>query len=923
MRFRSVFWWWALSLMVLVAGCGNSRPSVFTGGPGELGSVVLPLSGQFFLGVPVAEAQIRLLASDGSEVAVTQTDASGNFFFERPRGLDRFRVAASLAGSGLTFTKDVENLGEQAPFLAINVPTTLAGQLLQSGQAASVADAEGQVASALGLGSLNVLEDSPRSPFSHLGFFLTIAQDSGFGEFSVAAISAQGQALPPYRMTLSTLRLPWGALEAELKALLEPSRQVQLVAESQAEAASSGNFLTGIFQGLGSKVVSNAEDTTLTWTGHLLGFNYGANAQFALINQKLDALAAGLDQLSQQLADSTFQSAASSLNPAISNLQTLQNEADQAARANPITNQPQAVPPDTATYLSTIAGFTAQTALAQIQNLCLGLNGNTNLVILGAAVSLQDYNFSPTAQPFTNLLGMPVRTNALLGKALTTYQTYAGYQTMAVNYLGENVHIPANSLDMVVLTRTAQDITNQAAASLALQRQQLPRYLPSDQILVDLQFGIMWYLPIQDKMDWYSARSFASSFSLAGADGVTYGAWHLPTAEEFRTLQQRGRLVKKAAQDKSVAKNSDGGEGDYGRVGQGISSLGFQNAKLLDSDGSVWMTRYYYNVDNFPNSQEQTVDHFRLNHESSNVKGAKTSDKYPVILCRSIVNSNSALSGTSVIPVVYPVYNEVGPDLYAAQAIQSGEVAALGQLVGLGDVSQADGAQTATVGLNYQVTVGGKFRAGTNSVGQDENIPSQTFTFALDTNQAHTVEPQSQNTTLAQVLAYSLTPTQNLFVPFFGVSNLDGSPGVLRYHTDPGGSLDSITLQVQSYGVTGDALVSLSASGIVDAAPTQRQLSSLLIAPRNVLFPSDQSGQIQSFIAVGFYDDQTVEDLTQQVEWTLVDPSGNPVPTTSAELSTNPLGTLKLLSGDTPNFTINASVPGGPSDSTAIRVTTF
>jgi hypothetical protein len=542
---------------------------------------------------------------------------------------------------------------------------------------------------------------------------------------------------------------------------------------------------------------------------------------------------------------------------------------------------------------------------------------------LGAAVSLQGYNFSPLDQPFTNLLGMPVRTNTLLDTALTTYQTYAGYQTMAVNYPGENVHVPANSLQMVLLTREAQDATNQAAASLALQRQQLPRYLPSDSVMVDLQFGIMWYLPIQSKMSWNAARSFASSFSLAAADGVTYSAWHLPTAEEYKTLQQRGRLVRKATQDHTVAKNSDGGEGDYGRVGQGIAALGFKNANLLNSDGDVWMTRYYYNVDNFPNSQEQTVDYFRLNHESSNVKGAKTSDSYPVILCRSIVDSDTALAGSTVIPVVYPVANEVGPDLYAAQAIQAGEVAALGQLVSLGGVSQGDGDPTATVDLNYEVTVGGEFRAGTSSVGQDENIPSKTFSYTLSSNQAHTVEPQSQNTTLAQVLAYSLTPTQNLFVPYFDVSNLDGSPGLLQYHTDPGGSIDSITLKAQSYGISGNSLVSLSTTGVVDASPTQRQLSSLLIAPRNVLFPSDQVGQLQAFIAVGFYDDKTVEDLTQQVQWTLTDPNGSPVPSTSAKLSTNPLGSLMIESEDTPKFNVNASFPGGPSDSTEVEITTF
>jgi hypothetical protein len=104
-------------LVLLIAGCGNSQSSVFTAGDG--GGGALPLSGKFFLGVPVAGAQVRLLAPDGSEVAQSQTDASGNSFLQRPSGLNSFRVAASLTGSNLTFTRDVENLGEQAPFLAI------------------------------------------------------------------------------------------------------------------------------------------------------------------------------------------------------------------------------------------------------------------------------------------------------------------------------------------------------------------------------------------------------------------------------------------------------------------------------------------------------------------------------------------------------------------------------------------------------------------------------------------------------------------------------------------------------------------------------------------------------------------------------------------------------------------------------------
>lgn len=917
--------WGLLFLIVLVSvlGCESRDDLVFTGTSTQ-DSGVLPLSGKLFLGVQVPGATVELLAPDGGVLAQTVTDASGNFFFQRPEGLAAFRVKATLAGSSLAFTRDVQVSGSEVPFLVVNVPSTLVGQLLSSGQQTDLAAAEAQVAAALGLSpeALAMLEESRRSPFSHLGFFLTIAQQGGFGDFSVSSLLAQGETAPPYLHTLETLDQPWAALEQELVDLLEPTRQRSLVFVGGSLLSSSAGLLGGIFQGLGSKVVSNAEEATLTWTGHLLGFNYGINAQFQMINQKLDALAAGIEALSDQLTNSTFSTANSLISPYISNLQTLQTQADQAARVSQLTDLPQKVPPDTATYLSSVGSFTAQAALLDIQKACLGTNGATNLVTLGAAISLEDYNFSPTDQPFVSLLGMPVRSNALLDKALTTYQSYAGYQTMAANYLGENVHTPANALSMVTLTRTASDTTNQAAYSLALQRQQLPRYLPSDNVLVDLQNGIMWYLPIQDKMNWSQARSFALSFNLAAADGVTYTQWHLPTEEEFKTLQTRGRLVKKSAQDTSIAKNSDGGEGDYGRSTQGVSALGFNNAGVFNSDGDLWMTQYSPLVDNIPSSQTQNVAYFRLNHQHSNVKGAKASDEYPVILCRSILNG-PAVIGQNVAPVVYPEVDFIGPDLRGGQPLQAGEVAALGQLAAIGSPSPDTGSSTPTFPLTYTITLGGQFRAGTSSVGQDENLRTATYNIQVNSNQSHTVEPNSNSTTLAQVLSYLLEESQNLFVPYVEVSNFDGSPGQMTNHTNPGGGPAQVTLKAQSFGANASGLVTLEGSGPVTVSPSNRQLVSLLITPRNVLFDSDNSGQTQDFLAVGFYDDLTVEDLTQEATWTLTDPGGNPVPGTAAKLSTSPLGTLEILSSQVPQFSINASIPGGPQDSTLVQVTTF
>lgn len=905
----------------LLGGCGSDSSSVFTGTAGQEVALdaPLPIAGKLFVGVPVAGAAVELVSPQGV-LAQTVTDESGNFFFERPAGLSAFRVRATLPNSSLVFTRDVRVTGANAPFVLVNVPSTLVGQLMAGGQT-DLAAAEAQVAAALGLSvdALGVVEESRHTPFSHLGFFLTIAQQGPFGDFSVTKILAQGTVEPPYLHDLETLDQPWASLEQELVSLLEPVRTTSLAAAQASQAQSSAGLLTGIFQGLGEKVVSNAEESALTWTGHLLGFNYGINAAIEGINAKLDTIVMGIDDLSAQLANSTFSTANDQLSQSISDLQTLQNDADLAVENTQLTDVPQAIPSDTSSFLTALGNFSAQSTLTSIQKACLGLNQETNLVTLGAAISLQDYNFNPPSQPFVELMGMPVRSNMLLDQALTTYQVYAGYQTMATNVLAENAHAPSGALNMVSLSRTASALTSQAAYSMALQRQQLPRYLPSDNVLVDLQNGIMWYLPIQSPMKWNDARSFAAGFSLPGADGVVYKAWHLPTQEEFETLQTRGRLVKQKIQDSSVAKNSDKGEGDYGRTTQGIAALGFTNAKVFDSDGNVWMTRYYYNVDNFPNSLGLTRDYFRLNHESSNVRGGSASDKNPVILCRSILNTDVALFGSTVYPVVYPPAVEVGPDLVPGQALQAGEVAALGQLTAIGD-PVVNGDQV-TFPLTYSITLGGKFRAGTNSVGQDEDVTPATYTYQVDTNQPHTVEPNSQSTTLAQVLSYSIAEVQNLFAPYTEVSNFDGNPGQLTNHTDPGGQPSQVTLQAESFGANASGLVTLKSSASATASPTNRSLVSLLVTPRNVLFPGATPSQ--PFLAVGFYDDLTVEDLTQQVTWTITDPSGNPVPSTTAELSINPKGTLKINGALVPMFNLNAAFPGGPTDTTKIQVTQF
>jgi hypothetical protein len=212
---------WNIKILILLfcclvaAGCGNDN-SDFVFNPSTTPTVNGTVAGKLFLGTPIPDVPITVESFDGTALASTNTDNSGNFVMSGSFPAD-FRVVAR-PDSSIAFSREVRGFSSEGVFAAITVQTSLASLLAQAQPGTALADHEAAIRRGLGLGeneSLAKLNESVNENFSQLAFFAEAQQNGGVQAY-IEQLLASERLERPLRLRRETLSVDLSGLPPAL-----------------------------------------------------------------------------------------------------------------------------------------------------------------------------------------------------------------------------------------------------------------------------------------------------------------------------------------------------------------------------------------------------------------------------------------------------------------------------------------------------------------------------------------------------------------------------------------------------------------------------------------------------------------------------------------------------------------------------------
>lgn len=919
-----------------LSGCGSdgasslAPPVAFPSPPPPPANQLYVVSGRVELGVPGAGAQVTALALDGTQLAQVQAGPSGCFLFTQPMPV-HFRVVARLGAQ--LFSAEVRNYDGRGRFVHINVPTSMVS--LAAANSLELAAAEARVRSILAIpGGTSLesgIEESGRAPFSHFKFFVEAGRAGG--PTSLAQQLLNDGRRHVFRLDRATLDGPISNVAAELQPLLLRIRQHPPVRLSLAGTSLLGDGVAKdlkdlIVDGVTSNVRDTITNAIWTWSAERMGLQYGTGPELDAILNGLLEVQGGLAKLDTAILQSEFVAEMRAVNTTTQNLDLLVQANTQAGQALgyvpgtggsiiPTAPRDPNVGGKIPDFVNSVGSFQAGLDLQTLQRYSLGLNNNSNLITSSFSYETVQIGADRPAR-FANF---PLRSNGILNQFLQAQTYLDGYQSLALHYLGENAH---SGLGVVGKIETATANVTRANQLQTQARQQAPALLVSDEILVDLENGLMWYLVAFDETTYAKAHSAASTYSKT-INGVTLSHWRIPTKNECISLQQRGRYVKSSLKAKypNTPVNSNTGEEDTGTSLRGLSALGFldldrtksDGSPVFDQKGSVWYEDYSTPSQGSYNGPWilQANQEFHLNLANDNTNSEDSDKNRPYLICRTLGTQTLLVAGDYGSVTQGPVYpTSPIPSDWTMDEIQDGEFPSLGVPTALGTASATAG--NLTLPISYRVNLGGTFQntQGPNDAGARSNT---TPAYNYDRNVTASV-PSSPPSFSANNANFVIRNTPDESGQFFlknsGATNSTVTATITAEHI---GGLNPAT---NFYPVT------LSSSTSLTQAAPPRKLTSLLLLPGNRLYTfPNQTSDSDLFQVLAFYDDKSVLDVSTACTLTIVDNATSLNVTEGAKfVNANPYQQLNLVLSQlrTQNLsTLNVTATfGGLSTSTIL-----
>ncbi len=925
----------ALSLGAI--GCGSSQDDFVVTGSAPADTSRSALAASLKLGLRgAANAPFEVRDSAGGILARGTTDAAGNFVLNGVTLPSNFRLVATV-GNGVQLSREVRGFTPDTN-LSVTIASTLVSELMQRNSELTLPQAEEQVAGRLGLerGALESSFESEVAPFSQLAFLAAASEAGGWQTFLGTVLDQieNGQAGSPFLLSSLSLDEDFSGLDPALASVLEDQIQderFQMVLKTSRFAelpdiigpiSGEGRQTRTAAQTLPSGISAQMLDSLLgtihdqvrdvVWTHIADGanFNYGTTAMLEEVQAQLDQVQDSLDDLQWSSDNSDIATAAGLMSSDITNFEKYNTDLTSWNLSSFITAtpQPQTPDPSVSAFVSQVSNYIVSTALLDIQKYMLPSGGDTtNILTTNRKVVLSDTYGISIDPRFGNY---PVRSSSLFAQLMAPFHYYGYYQMVGANLLAEQSHINANSPKPSSDMLAAVAPIDQVAVSLKQQRGQLPLATFDNSVFVDLQAGLMWYTAVQPSNSVSGAVAAADKFSTTvyttDADGnrvgITYSDWHVPSVGEMAILQSRGAAVTDVGRDTSVL--SDGDSAKEKSV-QGLAGLGFTGLQSLDKQGDVVYASYAYTgksgdkvysdgstgweVLNTSGFQGNTV--FQLNQFPLNVNTI-TSQK-PYFLVRSI--------GTPVVPASFR--NGTPTDQFPfpwSSTLQNNEFLPLGYVSGILSMGGITLEQLQAT-LNISVTIGGSFSAGGDSYDYPDHFYAKTFvtSTADGPNKLNELVFFDNNGSTAPV---TVKPS-----------------GRMYWHVD---NNNQIAFVPQAQALSPDGTTYMQATGTVTEAPPVREFLGIGMYPRNQVYNPNSVNAIDQYCAIAYYSDYTIEDVTDQVVWSLIDSaSGQPVDEAVAEFSDNTPGSLTVRPGAPGLMNVTATMSATVSDTTQAKVT--
>lgn len=919
---------------VSLYGCGanSSDQFVFT----STAPTVSTVRGQFFLGTPVGDAQVALQDASGQTVGAGTTRNDGTFLLSTSvPTISNLTVVARPKGSDALFFSEIR---PNSKFTYVNVPTTLA-HLVRQADGGSIEQADARVRVALGIPANTPLaayvSETTALSFSHLAFFRAADNAGGWRAFSepfVQQLSNQGSSRTgPFRLNKTMVAVPFRNLEPGLLELAESARVRTVVFESSSTGG-AGSFLLSLTKKVGEgafeTIVSGpigdfVAEEVWTWIGSQFGFNWGTTEKLNEIIEELGEVLNELDLIQSELVTAALDQRIQNLQSDVGDIKTVTQALSSIPNTTDITNQPQTPSGEATAVLNQLAAVNLTNEMGAIHQ---ALSGPDNSFDAYRAFIVEKLGLDAPSR-FAEL---PWRSYTLNGQLNDFLGYYQGYQTLALNAELEGAHSsPTGSTGQGATNpNLAEEINGliptvrEVLANQKLQGQQMVPTFPTDQVIIDLENGLMWYRYGQNAETWSSALAKADQFEVypdpENNPDLVYRDWRLPTYAECQTLQRRGAFSQD--KDQTLPSSDSKKDGiDYGLCVQGLPALGFviptksdpndptRQVPDIQPHGGIWVDMYARGAFNREEGEvyEAASVEFRLNDidKDNEYKAPENGKGYenPFFIVRSIgkpllpwlTDYNGSAPAWSLVSPIHSI-PELPPELAKYQAITAAEAPYLGVPTSL-QLKQGPSVNSLIASVTYAVYVGGEYTLGSGETTKTESVPApEPAQFEIERNQAAVFSAPRDT-------AEALIPAE--------VSNLTGEEGSVFWHPTFTPATPSVSFVAKLLGYSNNSYPeSIEASLTVsNSDPAPRTLNSFLVMPQNIL-NSDKSLPNYQFRCTGFFNDRSIDDLTNSATWSV---SGAP-----AGVSITSAGILELpdsfsTSEDQVTFTVTATFVSG------------
>lgn len=793
------------------------------------------------LDVPLAGASLDIVDAEGKSLleAPVSVTGSGLFYCTTPLPTN-FRLVANSPTAGKVY-RAVRNHDGTPRMVGINVATHLLALYLDRYPTVALITAEARVRSYLALPpgtSLDTGLDAQRGPFSSQVFMREAGKAGGFQSHCTNLVEHIHMGL----------------------------RRPFILADENGGPGFGMSVLSNVAGDLVAAPISAGIDKAFGWLAGLMGFHLGGpslkdvSRQLTEVQSQLTAIQNQIGKLQTQGA---YALAATAVQPYVDSITQANTTLSDAVSAQTSDDGP--VDPSSDTELNrTLWAKSWPDECNAILSYLLGRNQASNMVSSYKAVVMNGYGAD--SQPGL-YQGYPLRSNAILDVLEQQLQSYLGTVALGVNLYAEVSHLCTRDATTGNFNNIAEPVMlakvqiNQIIADYTQAAQQLPGPLGTDDVLIDMENRVTWYLPV------WPTWTEVDAFNLSPASGAYGGAAQGKTPFKPATKKQLDKL-----RERLLAMSPSAPVAAMQALGFDFAdnSVDVSNDKLhvwmyeTDENGD-WVSGAYYRM------EDGSTDHVK----SSDLDKAK----YP-----SLQALGFPLQDVEDDPA-NPLLGSAVPGIAPGS---------------LSIVVDPRGANTMQALTNSTPIFGGG-------------------TFVVDQKQ-HSVPVATAARGQYDVTDYVVWSSSNPSAA--DISNLDdGTAGNITWHptnVEPGSTQVTFTATVYSQpGVQPSASVTLTAASSLPTAPT---LQSIVILPDNLLY--GMPARNEYYQATGFYSDQTAVDVSNRVTWSVVDTAtGAAVPSEQAGFTTTQNNLLVIDSNTlkSPNLTITASL-GGVTGSANVRV---